>query len=200
MSKKNRPHRERRVEPEIEQIETAEVEATVPAVVEDDMLPVEIDTLPLEAETSKVVNQIVKSKDVEELKSYVDMFSLNMAKKNALRVAKLQNLLDKVNDQAIERFESHPDEFSNKEILDYMKVVQDQIHTSQQDIEAIGEKPMIQINNQKNEVNINVESGLSRESKTKVLDAVKMLLSQVTAEPIPEESAEEYPEEDEENE
>ena len=194
MSKKNRQHRERRAENEqivVEQAENPTPETSTVVSIEDEMLPSEIDTLPLEAETSKVVNQIVKSKDIDELKSFVDMFSLNMAKKNAVRVAKLQNLLDKVNDQAIERFESHPDEFSNKEILDYMKVVQDQIHTSQQDIEAIGEKPMIQINNQKNEVNINMDSGLSRESKTKVLDAVKMLLSQVTTEPVVEESEEE---------
>ena len=147
---------------------------------EDDLLPAEINTVPLEKETTKVINNIVKADSTEELKSYVDMFSLNMAKKNAVRIAKLQNLLDKVTDQAITRAEKYPDEFSNKEIIDYMKVVQEQITTSQKSIETVGEQPVIQINNQKNEVNINVDAGLSRESKTRVVDAIKALMEQVS--------------------
>lgn len=170
----NKKHRERRV--------ISNEEVKLPAeIANDEMLPAELDLLPLEKETTKVVNDIVKAKSVDELKAYTDMFSLNMAKKNAVRVAKLQNLLDKVNDQAIDRFEKHPDEFSNKEVLDYMKAVQEQITASQRTIEEIDNKPMIQVNNQKNEVNINVEGGLSRESKNKVLDAVNALLKQVQA-------------------
>ena len=145
----------------------------------DELLPAELDTLPLEKETAEVLHDIVSSQSVAELKSYTDMFSLNMAKKNAIRIAKLQNLLDKVNDQAIDRFDKHPDEFSNKEIIDYMKAVQDQINSSQKTIEDIGTKPMIQVNNQKNEVNINVDGGLSKESQSRVLDAINALLSQV---------------------
>ena len=148
---------------------------------EDELLPAEIDTVPLEQETAKVINNIVKAESTEELKSYTDMFSLNLAKKNAVRIAKLQNLLDRVTDQAIIRAEKHPGEFSNKELIDYMKIAQEQIMASQKSIETIGEQPMIQINNQKNEVNITMDSGLSRESKNKVLDAVKALLQQATA-------------------
>ena len=172
MSKK---HRQRRQEASAQ-----EAAVTIPAeIAHDEMLPAELDLLPLEKETTEVVNKIVKADSIDELKTYTDMFSLNMAKKNAVRVAKLQNLLDKVNDQAIDRFEKHPGEFSNKEVLDYMKAVQDQINSAQTSIKELDEKPMIQVNNQKNEVNINVDGGLSRESKTRVLDAVKALLQQV---------------------
>lgn len=176
--KTNKKHRQRRtVEPEV-LVQLPEEIAT------DEMLPAEIDTVPLEEETTKVIGEIVKAKNAEELKSYTDMFSLNMAKKNALRIAKLQNLLDKVNDNAIDRFTNHPDEFSNKEVLDYMKAVQDQITASSKALETVGDKPMIQINNQKNEVNINMDSPMgtfTRESKNKVTDAVKALLSLATA-------------------
>lgn len=147
----------------------------------DEILPAEIDTIPLEQETTAVLNKIVKSESTEELKSYVDMFSLNMAKKNAVRLAKLQNLMDAVTDQAVTRAEKHPGEFSNKELIDYMKVVQEQINSSQKNIETLGDQPMIQINNQKNEVNITMDSGLSRDSKNKVIDTIKALIQQVTA-------------------
>ena len=145
----------------------------------DELLPAELDTLPLEKETNEVLQNIVASKTVPELKSYTDMFCLNMAKKNAVRIAKLHNLLDKVNDQAIDRFENHPDECSNKEIIDYMKAVQDQITASQKTIDALNEKPMIQVNNQKNEVNINVDGGLSKESQERILEAINALVNQV---------------------
>ena len=152
---------------------------------EDELLPDTIDTIPLEKETTKVVNQIVKAESVAELKEYTDMFSLNLAKKNAVRIAKLQNLLDLVNEQAINRFEKHSDEFSNKEIIDYMKAVQEQIVSSAKTIESIDEKPLTQINNTKTEVNINVDSqGLSRESKARVLDAVDALVNHIKAENV----------------
>ena len=173
-------------------IEEEKKTEVVNEVVEDELLPAEIDTLPLEKDTAVVVNKIVKAKDADELKSYTDLFSLNMAKKNAVRIAKLQNLLDKVNDNAIDRFEKHPDEFSNKEVLDYMKVIQDQITAASNAMETLGEKPMIQVNNQKNEVNINVDSSLSRESKTKILEAVKGLLSHVSEQNVDDSEKELY--------
>ena len=147
----------------------------------DELLPAELDLLPLEQETDKVLHEIVKAESIDELKGYTAKFNLNMAKKNAVRIAKLQNLLDSVNDQAIDRFTNHPSEFSNKEILDYMKAVQDQINSSQQALEEAGDKPMIQINNQKNEVNINVENPAlqSRESRERVVHAVDALLQQM---------------------
>lgn len=176
-------------------------ENTKNLLIKEDLVPAEIDEVPLENETKKVIGNIVKAESTEELKSYVDMFSLNIAKKNALRVAKLQNLLDAVTDQALVRAEKHPGEFTNKELVDYMKVVQEQINNSQKSLETIGEQPVIQINNQKNEVNITMDSGLSRESKNKVIDTIKALIQQVTTPEVNEElynnSGEDYSEEEE---
>ena len=151
-------------------------------VAQDEMLPAQLDLLPLETETKEVLNDIVKAQSNEELKNYLAKFNLNMAKKNAVRIAKMQNLLDAVEDQAIERMEKHPSEFSNKEIQEYMKTVQDQINSCQRAIDGLEEKPMIQINQQKNEVNINVENPAlkTRESKERVMNAVEALLQQMT--------------------
>jgi len=168
-------------EKKIEQTEQ-EAEQAEQTLEEDTMLPAEIDTLPLERETAEIVSGIVKAESQDELTGLVGKFSMNQAKKNALRVVKLNNLLDAVHDQAIERFTKRPDEISNQELLQYMKIVQEQIAASQQTLEHIDEKPMIQLNQQKNEVNIHVgDNALTRDSRDKVLDAVKELIKQVTA-------------------
>ena len=180
---------------------TAEKEAEV-AVEEshDEMLPTEIDLVPLQKETDEALKDIVSANSVEELKDFTARFNLNMAKKNAVRMAKLQNLLDAVNDQAISRFENQPGEFSNKEVLDYMKVVQEQINSSQQALDTVGDAPMIQINNQKNEVNINVEHPAlsSRESKERVLGAVQALIQNLVQHPQDDTQPEEEEVQDEE--
>ena len=152
---------------------------------EDEMLPAELDLLPLQTETKEVLNDIVKAKSNEELKGYLARFNLNMAKKNAVRIARMQNLLDAVDDQAIERMEKHPSEFSNKEIQEYMKTIQDQINSSQKAIDGLEEKPMIQITDKHSEVNINVESPAlaSREAKDRVMKAVEALTRQLVNKP-----------------
>lgn len=146
-------------------------------IVEDELLPKELDTLPLEESTNKLVTDIIKTDNVEELKTLTNLFSLNQAKKNALRVVKLNGLLDAIHDQAIERFIKHPHEISNKELLDYMNVVANQIEKSQQSLGEIDNKPMIQINNQTNKVEVNVGDGLSRDSKENVVDAINKLMT-----------------------
>ena len=62
-----------------------------------------------------------------------------------------------------------------------MKVVQDSIKNSQADLAVLEDpKPIIQINNQKNELNVvNVTPTLTRESRERVTDAVMSLLAQL---------------------
>ena len=167
-------------------------EIMVPELPEDDMLPAELDLLPLETETKEVLTDIVKAQTNDELKGYLAKFNLNMAKKNAVRIAKLQNLLDAVDDQAIERMEKHPSEFSNKEIQEYMKTVQDQINSSQRAIDSLEEKPMIQITDKHSEVNINVENPAlsSRDAKERMMKAVQALVQQMTVVPTEKQSSE----------
>jgi hypothetical protein len=148
--------------------------------IKDDMLPDELDEMTLENSSNQLVKNIIRTENVDELKKLTKLFDINQAKKNALRVVKLNSLLDKVNDQAIERFEKRPYEISNKELLDYMKVVQDQIERSQQNLDSIDVSPTIQINQQNNSINVNVgEDALDRDAKERVIDAVSALLKAV---------------------
>jgi len=156
-------------------------------VPKDELLPSEIDTVSLEESSTSLVRSIIKANDIDELKDLAKMFEINQAKKNAVRVIKLNNLLDKVNDQAIERFEKRPYEISNKELLDYMKVVGDEIERSQQTLQKIDTSPMIQINQQNNSINVNVgDESIDRDSKERVIDAVTQLLKAVRS-PVKEE-------------
>ena len=154
---------------ELENIEIEEIK--------DELLPAEIDEMPLAEATNKLVTDIIKSDNVNELKELTKMFALNQAKKNALRIVKLNNLLDLVNDQAISRIEKRPDEISNKELLDYMNVVSTQIEKSQKSMTLVEETPLVQLHQQNNSVTVNLNSDseekMNRDSKEKVIDAVR---------------------------
>ena len=135
--------------------------------------------IPLNENEQDIINNIIEATDQKELQAQFDAFNINQSKKNALRIIKLNSLLDKVEDQAIERFNKRPDQISNKELLDYMQVVATQIDRSQKVIDTLKEKPMIKVANQKNEVNINIGNELDRDSKERVVDAIQALLKQV---------------------
>lgn len=139
--------------------------------------------LPLEVTENKIMQQIIEAPTKEELQTQLELFNINQSKKNAMRIVKLSNLLNKVEDQAIERFERRPDQVSNKELLEYMNVVSNQIDRAQKSIDAVKDAPAITLNNQKNELNINVGPQLDRDSKERVMDVISLLLKQVQKTP-----------------
>lgn len=152
---------------------------------EETSLEVAIDkslsTLPLETTEKKIIDAIIEAPTKEDLQRQFELFNNNQVKKNALRIIKLNNLLSKVEDQAIERFENRPDQVSNKELLDYISVVSNQIERAQNfNRETLTtDIGNIKINNQKNEININVAPTLDREGKEHVMDAISALLKQL---------------------
>lgn len=135
-----------------------------------------VDSRQLDDNASKLAQEIIKSKTPEDMDKYVNMFELNIAKKNALRILTLNSLLDKVNDQATERFNKHPEEITNKELLDYMDVVQNSIDRAEASLKNAN-NPASSVTSMHNEVNINMGSGMNEESRTKVVDAVTSLLA-----------------------
>jgi len=128
-----------------------------------------------------LVEKIIAADSKDELQAQFDLFNMNQAKKNALRILKLRSLLDKVEDQAIERFEKRPDQVSNRELLDYMQIVSSQIEKSQNVVDSLQDKPMISAVQNNTEVNINVSPTLNRESKEKVIDVIQALLKQTSS-------------------
>lgn len=146
-------------------------------------LPVKIPELNTEA--LSVINQIITEHDPEKTKELTYLFNANQNKKTMVRVHKLSDLLDTITDQALTRFTQRPDEISNKELFDGLKIVQDLIERGQKQISGAGETPLIQINQQNNEVNLTPASSLSRDSRERVKAAVEGLLAGLTTSGLP---------------
>lgn len=131
----------------------------------------------------ELVESIAKAETKEELEDLYQRFNILNTKKNALRVNELNNLLDMVNKQAVERFKRRPDEIANKEILDYMTAIQNQIERSQKTVDSIKDVTAIQVNNtQNNTVNIQVGDSsityLSKESRDKITNLISSILEE----------------------
>lgn len=70
-----------------------------------------------------------------------------------------------------ERLDKRADQFSNKDLLDYAKVITDSMDKAQKQIQTVDSSPMIQINQQNNTVVVE-DSELDRESRRKIMLAV----------------------------
>lgn len=164
----------------------------MPSDIKDEMLDTDIeiedtgtglilaDTLSLNEEAKALIEQIITEKDEQKSRDLTQLFNANQNKKTMVRVNKLSDLLDTITDQALLRFTSRPDEISNKELFDGLKVVQDLIERGQKQVSGAGETPLIQVNQQNNEVNIGgTSSNLSRDSRERVKSAVLSLLSSI---------------------
>lgn len=131
----------------------------------------------IEDKTNSLVDTIINEDDIDKTKQLLNLFNVNIAKKNTIRVMKVDKLLDKVTDEALKRVEERPDEINNKDLLNYASVAQNQIDKSMQIIKSINETPTIQLN-QDNSVNINItQPELSRESRERILKAVEQIMN-----------------------
>lgn len=138
----------------------------------------------LNAESKALIEQIILETDEQKAQSLTHLFNANQNKKTMVRVNKLSELLDAITDQALIRFTSRPDEISNKELFDGLKIVQDLIERGQKQVSGVGETPLIQVNQQTNEVNIGGSpSNLNRESRERVKSAVLNLLDSIMSRP-----------------
>lgn len=144
----------------------------------DQVLP---NILNLNTEAKALLDQIITETDEQKTSNLMQLFNANQNKKTMVRVDKLSNLLDTITDQAVARFTSRPDEISNKELFDGLKIVQDLIERGQKQVSGTNETPLIQVNQQTNEVNIgNTASTLNRDSRERVKSAVLDLLNSIT--------------------
>ena len=99
-----------------------------------------------------------------------------------IRVNKLNELLDVITDQTMTRFTRRPDEISNQELLQGLKIVQDIMERGQRQVTQSVDTPLIQINQQNNEINLG-DTNISAESKEKVRQAVMQILAGINTLP-----------------
>lgn len=132
-----------------------------------------VDLIPLDNSTNELAQRIINENDLKKVQDLTHLFNLNQAKKNVLRVLKLNSLLDKVSDQMIERFDECPDQFSNSDLLNYLTVTQNAIDRANKALNLVDETPSITLN----QVNVNVGTeGLDRDSRAKITEAINKIL------------------------
>ena len=135
-----------------------------------------LSTQSLDNKNEDIAQQIIDANTVEETRDLTALFNLNAQKRNVLRVLKMNNLLDKVTDQMIERFEKNPNLYTNDDLLKYMQAAESAIDRASKNLNLVEETPQIQLL-QQNNVNISIDNGLSRDSRQRVIETVQALLN-----------------------
>lgn len=141
-----------------------------------------LDLVPLDTETRKIAQQILDEHDVDKVKDLTNLFNLNAQKRNVMRVMKMNELLDNVTDQIMERFQKTPANFSNEDLIKFMQVTETSIERANKSLNLVEQTPAIQYQ-QNNQVNINIDGGLDRESRQRVTDTVQALLLKMKSSP-----------------
>lgn len=124
--------------------------------------------------------QLINESNPTQLENIIDLFNVSFQKKNILRIQKLNELQDKIQTQIEKRLDNKIDEFSNKDLIDYFKVMQDSIIKNSDNAEMQNAKVIQIIQNQTNvQNNLQKSEPLSRESKEKISEAVQLMLSKL---------------------
>jgi hypothetical protein len=140
----------------------------------------------LSIESKKLIGELTFERDKQKMQAIEQQFNEIQRKKQLARISKLSDVQDMLTDQFYQRISQRPDEISNKEMLDGMKVVQDLMEKNQKRAEIMEEIPqLIQIN----QTEVNVGNNLNRDSRERVKNAVLGLLSSINnaAQTVPEE-------------
>lgn len=132
----------------------------------------------IQKQSQELTERIQNAKDIDELKREANIFNAHQIKIEASRINKLNTLLDKSIDLAVDRVEKCPDELSNKEVIDIMTATRTQLDKSTSKLDMINETPMIQVNQQNVNINVDNENTLNRESREKVLDFIQQFMKQ----------------------
>lgn len=127
-----------------------------------------------------LVDNIMEEQDPNKTKDLVDMFNWNMSKKNVARLEKLNNLYDSITDQMIERVNKRADQFSNSDLIDYVKTIQSAIDVNTKNLAQVQEPPLI-VQQNNTQINVNVADTFDRDAKERILAAVEATLKQVKA-------------------
>ena len=130
---------------------------------------------PIDKEITTLVDNIMVEQDPNKTKDLVNLFNWNISKKNVARIQKLSNLYDSITDQMIERVDKRADQFSNSDLLDYVKTIQGAIDTNTKNLSQVQEPPLI-VQQNNTQINVNVAESFDSEAKARILAAVQATL------------------------
>lgn len=116
--------------------------------------------------------RLLKSTDKKEIEEIINLFNMDIVKKNAIRTSVYSDMIDRIIDEMGARIEKYPGQFSNKDLLDYLTAMQNSLTKTQVDSSSV---PLIAVQNN-NIINFNPLSGFDRESKDRMRDVLKSIL------------------------
>ena len=138
----------------------------------------------LNNESSKIVNELVETKDPQQIQDLTALFNITNTKKNALRIMRLGELWDASSSELLKRVAEHPDMHSNDDLVKYLSIAESGMDRAAKTLGNVDVTPIIQINQQNNTVNINNDNELSRDDRLKVMDVVNNILKKVKTEEL----------------
>ena len=137
----------------------------------------------LDTPVDELEQKLVDETDIDELKNIINLFNLNIKKKDILRTSKLSDLQDRVTEQIGQRLEYNAGAFSNKDLIEYFKVIQDTINKADNSLSTV-DTPAIQLNQNQLNVHITQKDELDKDSRDRVADAVKSILARLEKEKL----------------
>lgn len=145
-----------------------------------------VDTGSLDNESLQIINQIITEQDAEKVDDLTYLFNRNHQKKVAVRVNKLDKLMDVLTDKLTERVTERTNEITTTELMQALKTIGDISDKSRHELVEEPEQPKTLI--QVNETNVNVgddaTKSLDRSSREKVKNAVLAMLGSLNSVPV----------------
>ncbi len=123
-------------------------------------------------------NRLLIETDLEEFNKIKNLFDLNLKKKEIVRLGKLSELQELTINEMSNRLINRSDCFNNQDLLNYFKTIEDAISRGDTSLDNIN-TTNIQIT--QNQINMTSEDTLDRQSKQKVLEAVKAILNKANS-------------------
>ena len=126
----------------------------------------------IDTSLAELEEQLIQEDNIDEINRIVELFNLNLQKKNIIRSAKLSSVQDKIVNHIEERIALEPESIDDKDLIGYHKAIQDTLNKSDTSMENV-KVPTIQINQQVNVDKITFDS----DSRKRILAAVNGILN-----------------------
>ena len=136
------------------------------------------DLIALQENSSKLSNiadEILNETDLTKIKALQHLFKVNATKRETLRIIKLQELLDNVEDKLIERVSEHPEYLNTDEWIKLQQITQNSLDRSYKMITDINNQPGVEM---PTTVNLTyVDAGGDKDSRERIQKAVLSMLT-----------------------
>lgn len=152
----------------------------------EDKKPVEEDSSgvlrdDVQQQDNQLITQIVNEKDPDKLKDLTHLFNIFQTKRQLLRLNALNDIQDSLIEQMSLRLKQQPHNFANSDISAWVKVIQQSLDSTANDIKGIDNLPA-SITQNNTQINVSVENTLSKESRDKILEVLQTILQNNSSE------------------